>query len=155
MMKLTLLSLCILGMSLSGCHENDNTNNEFGAIPGIWVPEVVTLDGNVQNDWHSTTFEVQVQESEQLIMICKNQPEQRVIIWPNESTLSLVSKKNSQIFYFKRDDNIDINLNTSPESLMLSMHPSRELSYESECPDDDSHLICQEEGKWLFKLLKQ
>ncbi|HCX24622.1 MAG: hypothetical protein CMB80_22780 [Flammeovirgaceae bacterium] len=138
---------------LSSCRENDPSPSHLVDFVGTWKVETVILDEKIEDDWDFTQFEITLMDKEGLLVSCVDQPDSRILIWPDKSSLQLMS--NEPLTIFQRDDGIEVLLMLSHEELLVQMHPPRSFSYDVECLDDDYYLVCSEEGQWRFSLIKQ
>jgi hypothetical protein len=149
--KLALLLFLAIGTS---CHKDEASPipTIFTQLEGRWQFEEGILDGMEVDEWNETTMEISIFSDSSVKVICSNQPQNRVNIWPEESTLYL-KKLSERSFY--RDDEIDVLTSFSESKLALSMQPPREWSYDEECDAPEvSAFQCSNEGTWYFILKK-
>lgn len=133
---------------LVNCKADQDPSNYLNQFEGHWQVEAATLDGTLMEDWEQTQLEITTKANESLRIHCSGQPANRKLIWPDKSSLKLIS----QASLFLRNDSLEITFTITEKKLFIFMHPPRSLSYEEECPDDEYYLICTEGGNWVFEL---
>jgi PBP1b-binding outer membrane lipoprotein LpoB len=152
-MKQSLLIL-LIAMYIVGCKEPIiKEPSLLESISGEWKVETANLDGILKKDWDQMVMTINLEEGS-LSANCINQPIDRIQIWPNTTNWFYRSSNEFTNGSFIRNDSITILVFLSEEKLNISLHPPREWSYYEACPNDNSTLICGEEGQWTYVLEK-
>ena len=90
MKSILALGLMIAMLFVSGCDDEPQISR-WAQFEGIWSPGSITLDGNIQDNWSSSTFEFSVLDENTLVVTTTGIPESRALIWAAQDTMRLSS----------------------------------------------------------------
>lgn len=154
-MKKGISVLLILVSNTLGCNDPSKPQNVtlLDTISGQWYVENATLDGVLIDDWNQMEMYIIIEE-DSIKAESVNQANNDKRIWPDNTKWFLTSTNETTSGTFVRNDNIPLLIFLSEKKLSISFHPPRDWSYVEDCPNNNSELICREEGKWEFKLTK-
>ncbi len=152
---LKLVSFLVLSTFFLGC--KDSIIEEVtlvNSLVGQWKVESASLDGAQGEDWNQMLMTINIGK-DSLLVDCLNQPVDKKMIWPNTSRWFYTPVVKASIGDFVRNDSISLRVYLSENKLHINFHPPREWSYKETCPNNNSSLICSEQGQWEFVLTKK
>jgi hypothetical protein len=154
-MKNIFYSIIVLALILLiECKENDVSLNPLIPYEGNWIVDDAILDGVVVENWESTLFEIAVSGDTTLLVKLTNRPTRWELVWPDQTSLKLLdSDKRPAVF--RREDIGLIYVFRMESLLIIQLGPPRSFSYDEECVQGDSLLLCEKFGHWEIRLLRK